>query len=323
MSEQASGQSSGIAQGITDLVAVLGVVAVTALVVGLNGPAVVRVPAVLLAVLVLPGYVCTVVLFPVDDGSTALQTTHGGITHVERGVLAIGLSLGIVALGGLLLDALVGRLTTMTLLATVVTITVGLVGAAAYRRRQVPPSMRYEPTLATTARRAANSRLREGDTLAVVLLVSVLFAGGAIAAPQLGGGSEGVTELSLLAESEDGSLQASDYPTEFTVGSGQPLSVAVSHDERTTVNYTIVGQLQRAQRGDNGTTVQERTRIATRDVRVDPGETHVSNETVTVGEPGSYRVVYLLYRGDPPANPRIENADREVHLWITVTEATG
>jgi len=47
------------------------------------------------------------------------------------------------------------------------------------------------------------------------------------------------------------------------------------------------------------------------------------NETVTVSEPGNYRLVYLLYRGEPPAEPRIDNAYRELHLWINVSSPTG
>jgi len=32
------------------------------------------------------------------------------------------------------------------------------------------------------------------------------------------------------------------------------------------------------------------------------------------------RVQYLLYRGDPPAEPTQENAYRSLHLWVDVFE---
>jgi uncharacterized membrane protein len=31
------------------------------------------------------------------------------------------------------------------------------------------------------------------------------------------------------------------------------------------------------------------------------------------------RLAYLLYRGSPPPDPTVENAYREVHLWINVS----
>lgn len=324
MAGQPSGRLGRITHGVTDLVAVIGLLAVTALVVVVDAPAVVRVPAALVSVLFLPGYAATVALFPVGNclTSSTPERTHNGITLLERGVLAIGLSLALVVLQGLALDALVGRLTTATLLTTVVVVTAGLVAVATVRRRQVPAAIRYEPTLEAGSVRAGGSALSTLDPLTVALVLAVLFAGGAIAAPgPLDGGDDGVTEFYLLTAEADGSLQASDYPTDFTANRSQSISVAVEHAGETPRTYTVVGQLQRAERGDDGAVVRSRERIATRTLRVGPGETRLSNESVTVTDTGSYRLVYLLYRGDAPADPRIDNADRELHLWITVTEA--
>jgi len=48
------------------------------------------------------------------------------------------------------------------------------------------------------------------------------------------------------------------------------------------------------------------------------------NHTVAPTLPGErLRLVYLLYKGDPPAEPTVENAYREVHLWVNVSEGTG
>jgi uncharacterized membrane protein len=33
------------------------------------------------------------------------------------------------------------------------------------------------------------------------------------------------------------------------------------------------------------------------------------------------RLAYLLYKGEAPPEPTVENAYREVHLWVNVTEA--
>jgi len=307
------GQLQGIAHRVTDLVAVVSVAAVTVAVVALNGPALLRVPAALLSVLVLPGYVCTAVLFPADG-------ERAGVTRLERAVLTVGLSIALVALAGVALDALVGRLTTATFLLTVVTITGGLTLLAAVRRRQVAPSVRYEPTLSGSLTPTGGSRLRRAATVAVVM-VALVFAAGAVATPQaMGGQSDGVTEFYLLSEDGDGERRASDYPTEFATGRGESLSVAIGNQRETSERYTVVGQLQRAQRGENGVTVRERTRLSAERVRVDSGETRTLDRTVTVDERGRYRLVYLLYRDDAPESPRIETAYRELHLWITVTE---
>jgi len=299
---------------------VLALSALTALVVLVDGPAAVRVPAALLSVVCLPGYALTVALFPVDDRhSPSASPSKRSVTPLERAVLSVGFSVASVVLAGLVLDALVGRLTTTTLLTTVLSLTVGLVAAATARRRRVPASVRYAPALD-----ALGPRLRRPDALTVGLAVCVLFAGGAIAAPgTVGGPSDGVTELYFLTEADDGSLQASDYPTELTRGDGQPISVAVGNRGDAAVTYTLVGQLQRVERSENGTVVRDRRQLSNSRVRVGAGETRVFNETVTAGATGSYRLVYLLYRGDLPATLGMDTAYREIHLWLTVTEASG
>jgi uncharacterized membrane protein len=267
--------------------------------------------------LVLPGYACTVALFPVADRhSSVVNPSERRVTRLERAVLSVGFSIALVVLAGVVLDAAVGRLTTTTLLAAMGILTVGLAAAAAVRRRRVPAEIRYVPTLERAA-----ARVGPPDAVTILLVASLLFAGGAIAAPNaLGGGSDGVTELYFLSEADDGSLQAGDYPTELTRGSPQPISVAVGNRGDAAATYTLVGQLQRVDREGNGTVVRERRQLPSGEVRVGAGETRIFNETVTAEETGSYRLVYLLYRGDAPSDPRIDNAYREVHLWLTVTE---
>jgi len=299
--------------GITDLIAISVVLLMTALAVLLEAPALVRVPLALVTVLFLPGYALAAALFPARD-----QVATGGlrsITRLERAALSVGFSITLVPMAALLLDVLSVPLTTETLLGTVLGLTFALLGAAAVRRRQLPADARYAPAF-------DRSRLAGMDKLTLVLVLSLVFAGAAIAYPQADAAAS-TTEFYLLTEDEDGALQAADYPTEFPAGESQSLSVAIGNRGTVSTSYTVVGQLQRAEMQDNETVVEERQQITERSETVPANDTTIMNETVTVSEPGNYRLVYLLYRGEPPAEPRIDNAYRELHLWINVSSPTG
>ena len=138
---------------------------------------------------------------------------------------------------------------------------------------------------------------------------------------------ESFTEFYLLTETEDGELVADDYPTNFTVGEAKPVVVGASNQEQAPVNYTMIAELQEVQlTGSNGTNVSvtNASELGRYSVRLGDNETDQRRFDVrptTTGE--RLRVAFLLYRGEPPADPSVETAYRETHLWVNVTPLQG
>jgi uncharacterized membrane protein len=140
----------------------------------------------------------------------------------------------------------------------------------------------------------------------------------AVAVPKQG---EAFTEFYLLTEDDDEELVADNYPTDFRVGESQPVVLGVTNNENEQQEYTIVAELHRVQREQNRTTVVSETELQqfntpTLQNNQSWQQTHQITPTMTGTR---LRLAYLLYRGAPPDDPTIENAYREVHLWINVS----
>jgi uncharacterized membrane protein len=81
-----------------------------------------------------------------------------------------------------------------------------------------------------------------------------------------------------------------------------------------------VVELQRVQVRNNSTTVLEEDRLRAWQFRVADNRTVTRNHSIAPTLTGQrLRLAYLLYRGQPPADPTVENAYREVHLWVNVS----
>lgn len=307
----------------TDLVAVAVVLAATVSAVALDAPTVIRAPLAFVVVFIAPGYTLALALFPVGEsslGGSQQEVARGdGISVLDRLVLTIGLSLSIVVLIGLAIESLPIPITTETLLGGLVGVIGGTIPVAHYRRQQVPMADRFTPFSASNPQSSGSTGSSGLDALSVLLAVSVLFAGGALAySAGTASDDAGVTEFYFLPESGDGGTAAAGYPTNFTADQETELAVAVGNHEGERVNYTIVGQLQAVEIRNGSLEVRQRSRVVTANVSVGPNETRTVNTTVTPQDVGEYRLVFLLYEGDVPDQPRQENAYREIHLWTSV-----
>lgn len=276
-----------------------------------------------------PGYVTTSALFP----TRAIGVPHWGAGEardatqgvVERVVYSLGLSLGIVPLLGRLLVATPAGFTARRLLGAVVAFVLVVGTVAAVRRRLTPPSERFSPREAVPSRRDLAVAVHPGSdraTLAFVALGALLVLGSVSAAVVQPVDRGSHSELYLLSEENSTSLQATDYPRQFTAGESREMVVVVENHEGEARNYTIVAQLQRLDE-DTGEVVahQRLGRFASR--VADDGtfrRRHGVRPTMT-GE--NLRLAYLMYRGAPPAAPSDETADQTVHLWVTVTDGAG
>lgn len=290
----------------------------------------------LLTVFFLPGFALVVALFPGFDHRHSIldplsygeaEARESSVSNVERLVLSVGLSLATVPLVGLVLNFTPWLIREDTVLFALGGTTVVLALLAAARWLSVPPERRYRVRV-----RSGLSRgwvlLRSGGT-AFEVGVNVLFVVGlvvassgiafAVLAPNDG---EQYTELSVLApDPETGALTADDYPEVVERGQSTELVFGVTNREDRTVDYTVVVVLQDLNGPEGASSVQREQTLDRFTRTLQSGEswdqTHEFSPDMT-GE--QLRLTYLLYAGDPPAEPSVENAYRQVHIWVTVTD---
>jgi uncharacterized membrane protein len=262
---------------------------------------------------------------PDAEPADRVADRSAGIDGIERVALSFGTSIAIVPLIGLVLNFTPFGIRLVPIMASVTLFTLAASVVAASRRWALPVEERFRvPYREWIA--AARTELLEPDdradaALNVLLVLSIVIAtasvGYAVIVPKDG---EAFTELYLLTEGEDGALVADDYPTEFVRGDPQSLVVGVGNHEHRPVNYSLVVELQRVQVRNNSTTVLEEDRLRAWQFRVADNRTVTRNHSIAPTLTGQrLRLAYLLYRGQPPADPTVENAYREVHLWINVS----
>jgi uncharacterized membrane protein len=318
-----------------DLAAVLILIALTNLVVivPIVKQTPVRVVVSLPFLLFLPGYVFVAALFPesgssqAKDEDTGAKRTGGGIDGIERAVLSVGLSIAIIPAIGLLLNFTPFGIRLQPILAGVTGFTVVFTVLAVVRRNALPEDERfrvpYQTWGAATREEVFDPETRLDGLLNVALVVSLVLAIGVLSfAIMMPPDGEAFTEFYLLTETDDGELVMDDYPSEFIVGESQSTVVAIGNQENQPMEYTVVVQLQTVGISGNETTVLERQEIDRfESPLIADNETWHTDHEITVTMTGqNLRLQYLLYRGEPPATPTVENAYRNTHLWIDVSE---
>lgn len=293
-------------------------------------------------VLFLPGYALIAALFPEegegpieendtsdddewDADSDPSPAEREGIDGIERVALSFGLSIAVVPLVGLVLNFTPWGIRLVPILVSVGGLTLALVAVAGRRRNQLPPDERFSVPwrdwLAAARTELLEPETRADAALNVLLAISVVLAvtsvGYAVAVPKQG---ESFTELYLLTEDGDGELVAADYPTEFVQGESKPLVIGIGNHEHEPVEYSLVIELQDVRFENNSTTVLEERELSRMRTRVGDNETWQTTYNVTPTMTGeNLRLAFLLYKGDPPGNPTVANAYREVHLWVNVS----
>ena len=323
-----------------DLVAVVAVVVLTvgAALVPVIRDTPLRVALGLPFVLFVPGYAFIAALFPergTSSGAHGAPATDGdapsadgdesGIDGIERVALSFGTSIAIAPLIGLALNFTPWGIRLVPILAALGGFTVVAAAVAARRRRALSPEERfrvpYGRWIGTARAELFEPSSRTDLALNVVLVLSVLLAFSsvayAVAVPKSG---ESFSEFYLLTENESGQLVADGYPTEFTAGEERSLVVGIGNQEHEPVDYTVVTSIQRVEVQNNTSRVLESNELRRFEASLEHNETWREPHTVAPEMTGErLRLTYLLYRGDPPANPTTGNAYRELHLWVNVT----
>lgn len=294
--------------------------------------------------LVFPGYVAVAALFPESSGKTASDSAGGfrgnapgaaGIAPLERAVLSVFTSLLVVPLAALATNFTPWGIGPATMLFSVSLVTLAGTAGAYVRRLGVPPDRQFgwvvgdlrdfvverdQQSPVETVSRAITGDSTVATVLNVVLVVVVVAAVGSVAQAIVLDDGPGHTETYLLTENESGGLVAAGYPINLTEGQSTPLVVGVENHYSRAVEYTIVAQLQRVESSGNQTEVVETQSVGEFDRRLASGERALVDHAVTPELTGDeLRLVYLVYRGELPAEPSMANADSEVHLWVAVS----
>ncbi|WP_267195354.1 DUF1616 domain-containing protein [Halegenticoccus tardaugens] len=274
-------------------------------------------------VLFLPGYALLTVLFPRRSAREQVAASGGrnvrGITLGERFALSFGVSLLLVPVLLLALGT-AGAITLQTTLSVVGGFIFAAAVLGAIRRFRLPDAERFRLPVGAWAgavrRRADRTDGRE-TLLALILLVGVIAAASsfayALAVPPQGAEH---TEFSLLTESDSGDLVAGGYPSNVGSGESVPLVASIENNGADATQYTIVIQLQEVNSDGN---VEQRTELDRFSQRVAAGETaEIRHAVVPTMTGNNLRLQYLLYEGNSPANPNEQNADQELHIWLSV-----
>ncbi|MFB6130404.1 MAG: DUF1616 domain-containing protein [Salinigranum sp.] len=285
-------------------------------------------------VLFVPGYALIAALFPEAGHPPTGEDAAGGaddsgIDGIERVALSFGTSIAVVPLIGLVLNFTPWGIRLVPILVSVGAFTLAAAYVGARRRQALDPDDRF----AVPYRRwigEARAELFEPESrtdllLNVVLVLSVLLAlssvAYAVAVPKPG---ESFTEFYLLTRNSTGQLVADGYPTDFTAGQGQSLVVGIGNQEHKPMDYTVVTMVQRVRVQNNSTRVLDERELKRFHAHVANNETWLKPHTVAPRMTGDrLRLLYLLYRGDPPGHPTADNAYRELHLWINVSASNG
>jgi len=244
-----------------------------------------------------------------------------GIDLTERLALSFGTSLCLAPLVGLALASLPVGITVRSIVFAYTAVVVLGALVAASRRAALPDDVRFQFAVGRlfTAARANVAEVPRRDAVAnIAVAVAVIAAaatvGVGLVAPMEGDGYE---TLSVLTENDEGALVAADYPSRLSVDASTELVATVENHRDRAVEYTLVVQFQRV--APDGT-VTERTELDRFGSTVGGGETWERGHEVSPAFPGDrVRLTYLLYQSTPPETPTRDTADREVHLWMTVS----
>jgi uncharacterized membrane protein len=282
--------------------------------------AVVSLPFLLFA----PGYAFVAALFPEAPEEDGSGSSGGNLSHLERLALSLGSSVALVPLTGFGVNFTPFGLTLLPLLVALGAFTVVCVAVAAKRRSDLPPEKRFRVSVGDWNRTLRTDFLPHETrtdavlniTLAIVLLVATASVGYALVDQQRG---EQYTELYLLTEDEE-RLVADNYPTEFTATESRSLVVGVGNHEQERTRYTVVTKLQRVRFEGQSVTVVEEEELDRFDTTLASDESMNQQRVLTPTLTGErLRLLFLLYRGEPPADPRADNAYLQSHLWVNVT----
>jgi len=254
-----------------------------------------------------------------------IADTDTGLHVIERVFLSIGMSVAVLPILGVVTWATVGGVSTDIVLFGVSTFTLGAIAVATFRRTSLNADEQFciRPSRGVSrfrnwlvgplTRETAVNVLLVG---AVVLSVTTLMF--AFLVPVAG---ESYTSTMLVTE-QDGEFVANSYPTNFTTGESETLTLALSNHEGETTSYTVVTTVEQVDRSGGDITIVEHSELDRSTMRLAPGETVRKQYTLAPERTGeNLRLSYYIYTGEAPVFPNDDSAYRDLHLWVTVVDS--
>lgn len=283
--------------------------------------------------LFLPGYVLIGILFPRRTQSPQESQTsgqHSGhwfvatrkpdrVTPTERIALSFGLSVAVVPLLGLLLEALPVDAFDGSIFPTLVGgVAIGAL-IASIRRLRIPADERFRlpietvraDIVATVSGTPSWSERIATIVLVATVLVAMFSVGYVFAVPQHG---EQFTDLRVMTESVDGELTLGNYPDEIDVGESTELIIGIDNMEGQQQAYTVVVTAEQIIQNDGSVTTVDAAELDRFEVTLNDGQQRLQPQTITPESSGEIRINYYLYQGSAPSNPTAESAYRHVHF---------
>jgi len=239
-------------------------------------------------VLLFPGYVLVLALFPKKEGM-------GG---VERVVLSFGLSIAVASLIGLILNYTAWGITLESTLYSIASFIFILSIIAWFRQKRLIKEARFSIEFQLTVPGWGGGIWDK--TLSVILVISILGAlgmlGYVIAKPKVG---ERFTEFYILGREG----KAIDYPEELVVGEEGKVIVGIINQEHETVSYRVEVRINGMKSNEVGPIVLEHE---------EERELEVSFVPQVSGD--NQKVEFLLYKQGQT------EACQSLHLWVEVKD---
>jgi len=282
-------------------------------------------------ILFIPGYLLIFALFP-------SRKTDRGIDGIERIALSFGLSIAIVPLLGLLLNYTPWGIRLEPILLSLFFFIMGVGFFAMYRWIQTPADERFIISFHISPPKSTN---KLDTTLTIILAIAIVIAVVAliyvIVTPKTG---ERFTEFYLLGPSG----KATGYPRNLTAGENATVIIGLANHEYTLMNYTIEIWLMNQTTAYNTTTKTNQTMYHHMwfldSISVTLNSTPVATEqpwtvqwqqnyTVAITKKGDFKLSFLVFTTPTEtynqeedyakiAAQKLENAYRELHLWLSI-----
>ena len=242
-------------------------------------------------ILFIPGYSLIAALFPKKDD----------LDGIERVALSFGLSIAITPLIGLVLNYTPFGIKLTPILISLSAFTIIMVVIAYFRRRKVSDDEKFFVNFGgfySSIKGIFKGESKTSKILSIVLIISILLAIGTTAyiiiKPKQG---ETFTEFYILGPGG----QASDYPTNLTVGQNASVIIGIVNHEQKTVNYNLVIT-------SNGNVMSDQNITLT-----NGNKTEIPYK-FTANTAGNKEIQFLLYK-----LPDNTNIYRSLHLFVHVT----
>lgn len=255
----------------------------------------------LICSLIVPGYALVSGLFP-DRNDLDMQTS-------VIMALTVPISSVVIIAVGILLDVFY-VFSSNQLVGGVLVVTQLLVAVAGLRRwtsRKASPIVDFR--LAATRLKRQFDRGPAVRKSLYIIGVGALVLIVLIGTTNIGASTTSHTEM-YLEPNEDGSVNIDKTP-------GNEVSVVVHNKEQRPQLYSLVVQLQVISANGPQVTVLSRNQQLETRFRLENGASNSVDYTIPSMDENPVRIAFLLFTGDAPATPSINNAYRELHIWMS------